>query len=201
MTGTSILGANRSARAGRVALSVWLAVLGVATAIAEARGAAARQPLEPARVVEAYIRAINNGDAVGAATMFADHAVWVRAPAGGPCSRQSPCVGRTEILAGIQATAMPQRWCLTPVDQTITGNVVNGRWEIRSDNDRAIGIERVVFAVLMWVSDGEIVAQYVIHDLSDAQTALNAEIRAGRHPPGPPIPNPAVPCGETAAGD
>ncbi len=129
-----------------------------------------------------------------AAAFFADDAIWVRTVATGPCSRQSPCLGRPAILAQFQVEAAI-RQCITVVDQAVHGNVVVSHFEVRSDTLRRNGIERTRTVSMALVDQGKIVARFNFSDLSDPQTAANAAIGAGRQAPGAPIPNPATPCG------
>ncbi len=156
------------------------------------------QDADPADVVAAA-QAARSGDLAltdpeAAADFFTDNAIWVRVPATGPCSRQSPCIGRPAILAQIKVDAAVHL-CITMGDQTVNGNVVVSRYEVRSDTFRQRGIERTLTVQMALVDQGKIAAQYNLADLSDPQTAANAAIAAGTQAPGTPIPDPAAPCG------
>src|SRR4051812_46589431 len=64
---------------------------------------------DPAAVAAAAQAARSGNDPAAAAAFFTDNAIWVRTVATGPCSRQSPCVGRPAILAQFQVeTAIHQ---------------------------------------------------------------------------------------------
>ena len=152
------------------------------------------QGADPAAVVAAAQAARSGDNAAAAAAFFSDNAIWVRTVATGPCSRQSPCVGRAAILAQFQAEVAIHQ-CVTVIDQTVTGGAVVSHFEVRSDTLRRNGIERSLTVSLAQVDQGKIVAQYNIYDLSDSQTAANVAIGAGTQAPGAPIPNPATPCG------
>ena len=152
------------------------------------------QDADPAAVVAAAQVARSGDDATAAAAFYTDNAIWVRTVATGPCSRQSPCIGRPAILAQFQVEAAIHQ-CITIVDQTVNGGVVVSHYEVRSDTLRRNGIERTLTVSMSLVDQGRIVAQYNFSDLSDSETAANAAIGAGTQAPGASIPNPATRCG------
>jgi hypothetical protein len=152
------------------------------------------QGTDPATVIAAAQDARSGDDAAAAAGFFSDNAIWVRTVATGPCSRQSPCIGRPAILAQFQVEAAIHQ-CVAVVDQTVNGGVVVSHYEVRSDTLRRNGIERTLTVSMALVDQVKIVAKYTFSDLSDSQTAANAAIGAGTQAPGPPIPNPATRCG------
>ena len=98
------------------------------------------QDADPADVVAAAQAARSGDDSEAAADFFTDNAIWVRVPATGPCSRQSPCLGRPAILAQFKVEAAIHQ-CITMGDQTVNGNVVVSHYEVRSDTFRQRGIE------------------------------------------------------------
>ena len=149
---------------------------------------------DPAAVVAAAQAARSGDDPEAAANFFTENAIWVRVVATGPCSRQSPCIGRPAILAQFKVEAAIHQ-CITMGDQTVNGNVVVSHYEVRSDTLRQRGIERTLTVSMALVDQGKIAAQYNLADLSDPQTAANAAITAGTQAPGTPIPDPAAPCG------
>jgi hypothetical protein len=171
-----------------LALSVVLLVPIAVSVQAQDEGA------DPAAVVAAAQAARSGDNAAAAAAFFSDNAIWVRTVATGPCSRQSPCVGRAAILAQFQLEAAIHQ-CVTVVDQTVNGGAVVSHFEVRSDTLRRNGIERSLTVSMAQVEQGKIVAQYNVYDLSDPQTAANVAIGAGTQMPGASIPNPATPCG------
>src|SRR5712691_4717511 len=79
-------------------LSVSLLTLSPGSGTATAQGQAA----DRASALYAYADAYNSGDAVAAAATFTDNAVWVSPAATGPCSQQTPCLGRAAILSRLQ---------------------------------------------------------------------------------------------------
>src|SRR5437870_1173065 len=126
------------------------------------------QGADPAAVVAAAQAARSGDNAAAAAAFFSDNAIWVRTVATGPCSRQSPCVGRAAILAQFQVEAAIHQ-CVTVVDQTVTGGAVVSHFEVRSDTLRRNGIERSLTVSMAQVDEGKIVAQYNIYELSDSK--------------------------------
>ena len=152
------------------------------------------QDADPAAVVAAAQAARSGDDPEAAADFFTENAIWVRTVATGPCSRQSPCIGRPAILAQFKVEAAIHQ-CITIVDQAVNGNAVVSHYEVRSDTLRERGIERTLTVSMSLVDQGKIAAQYNLADLSDPQTAANAAIGAGTQAAGTPIPDPSAPCG------
>lgn len=175
-----------------------LATLGIGLLLALAPGlgtaAAQEEGADLASALHAYVDAYNGGDADAAAATFTDNAVWVSPAATGPCSQQTPCLGRDAIHRQLQAGVAAHQ-CLTLLDTTVIGSAVAAPIELRRDDFREIGIERTRNVWLVQVSQGKLVALYVLNDLADPQTSEYRAIRAGTQAPGEPIPNPATPCG------
>jgi hypothetical protein len=155
---------------------------------------AQEEPADPVSALHAYVNAYNSGDAVAAAATFTDNAVWVRPPASGLCSQQTPCLGRAAILSRLQ-DGVADNQCLTILDTTVIGSAVAASIEVRSDSIRASGIERIRNVWLVQVSQGKLAALYVVNDLTDPQTNQFRAIQVGTQAPGEPIPSPATPCG------
>jgi len=61
------------------------------------------------------------------------------------------------------------------------------RAELRTDGNRARGIERVLQTWLVQVPQDKITNLYEMNDLADPQTAAQAAIVAGTQAPGTPI--------------
>src|SRR5262249_14717986 len=149
---------------------------------------------DPTDAVRTHVEALDRGDAVAAAAVFADTAVHIHPLATGLCSRQSPCSGRAAILADLK-NRVADHYCLALLDLATTGSIVRGAAELRSDTLRSLGIERVLVASTWVVVNQQATALFVVPDLSDPQTAASAAISAGSQAPGAPIPTPATPCG------
>lgn len=174
-----------------------LATLGIGLLLALAPGlgtAAAQEEAADPAVLQAYVDAYNSGDAAAAAANFTDYAVWVRPPATGPCSQQTPCVGRDAILRQLQAGVAAHQ-CLTLLDTTVIGSAVAAHIELRADSQRTVGVERQINVWLVQVAEDKIANLYVLNDLTDPQTNDWRAVQAGTQAPGEPIPNPATPCG------
>ena len=149
---------------------------------------------DPMSVVQAYVKALDSGDAAAAASVFADNAIHIHPIAAGACSRQSPCIGRRAILDDLRNRTADHQ-CITLLDGAVNGSIVRGLAELRNDSLRAMGIERMLVSSTWLVAGGKAVALYVLPDLTDAQTAASAAISAGIQEPGAPLPSPSVACG------
>jgi len=157
-------------------------------------GVAAADEQDPTSVVETYVRALDSGDAVGAASVFMDNAIHIHPIAAGACSRQSPCIGRKAILDDLRNRTADHQ-CLTLLDVAVNGSIVRGNAELRNDTLRAIGIERMMVSSTWLVAGGKAAALFVVPDLSDPQTAASAAISAGMEAPGAPLASPSSYCG------
>jgi len=156
-------------------------------------GVAAADEQDPRSVVETYVRALDSGDAVGAASVFTDTAIHIHPIAAGACSRQSPCIGRKAILDDLRNRTVDHQ-CLTLLDVLVNGSIVRGNAELRNDTLRAIGIERMLVSSTWLVVGGKAAALFVVPDLSDPQTAASAAISAGMQDPGAPPSSPTSSC-------
>jgi ketosteroid isomerase-like protein len=145
-------------------------------------------------VLYAYANAYNSGDPVAAAARFTENAVWVSPRATGPVSQQTPGIGRTAILTQLQNGALNHN-CLTILDTAVVGSLVTATVEVRGDNMRAGGVDRIRVGWLVQVSEDKIAALYVLHDLTDPQTNEWRAIQAGSQAAGAPLPDPAIPGG------
>ena len=145
-------------------------------------------------VVQAYVQALDSGNAAAAAAVFSDTAIHIHPIAAGACSRQSPCIGRKAILDDLRNRTADHQ-CITLLDGAVNGSVVRGQAELRNDTLRSIGIERMVVSSTWLITDGKAAALFVLPDLTDPQTAASAAISAGMQQPGEPVPPPTTPCG------
>ena len=148
--------------------------------------AAAAQQSERVAVVNRYLDAWSRGDVDEALSAFADNAVFIAARVTGPCAAQTPC----NDLAGIRAQldfAVGIHICQTLRNVQVSGSVVTGQFETRTDVDRANGVERVVRSFMAQIPNDKITFFAVLNDLSDPQTAGTQRADA-------PLPNPETPC-------
>lgn len=152
------------------------------------------QEADPMSVIQAYVRALDSGDAGAAAAVFTDSAIHIHPIAVGACSRQSPCIGRKAILDDLRNRTADHQ-CITLLDGAVNGSVVRGQAELRNDTLRSMGIERMVVSSTWLVTGGKAAALYVLPDLTDPQTAASAAISAGMQEPGAPLPTPSTSCG------
>lgn len=147
---------------------------------------AAAQQAERAAVVSRFLDAWSRADVDAALSAFADNAVFVAARPTGPCAAATPC----NDLAGIRAQiefAVGIHICQTLRDVQVAGSVVTGRIEVRSDPDRANGVERIERVFVAQIPGDKITFFAALNDLTDPQTAGTQRASA-------PLPNPSTPC-------
>jgi len=147
---------------------------------------AAAQQSERVAVVRGFLDAWSRHDVDAALSAFADDAVFIAARPTGPCGAQTPCTG----LAGIRQQlefAVGINICQTLRNVQVSGAVVTGQFETRTDIDRANGVERVVRVFMAQIPNDKITFFALVNDLSDPQTA-------GTQAPRAPLPNPATSC-------
>ncbi len=147
---------------------------------------AAAQQSGRAAVVSGMLDAWSRGDVDGALSAFADDAVFIAARVTGPCATTTPCTD----LAGVRQQlefAVGLNICQTLRTVAVTGSVVLGQFETRTDTDRARGVERLLRSFMAQIPTDKITFFAVLNDLTDPQTAGTLGPRA-------PLPNPATPC-------
>lgn len=150
---------------------------------------AAAQQAERLAVMTGLFDAWSRGDVDEALSAFADNAVFIGARETGSCSAQTPCTD----LAGIRQTLVGNaaiHLCQTIRNVEVSGTVVLGQFETRSDNDRANGVERLLRSFIAQIPNDKITFFAVVNDLSDPQTAFTAAVAAGTQAPRAPLPNP-----------
>jgi len=142
------------------------------------RSSAASQ-VDRATIVQQWVDARNRGDADGVLALQTENAVWIA----GPCAAQSPCLSdRIRALVESNAATHSRFSLSTP---QIAGSLVTGRYELRSDTNCNAGVERVVGTVLLSIPQDKIALYVGVNDVTDAQTAMNLAVAAGRQPAGP----------------
>lgn len=137
-------------------------------------------------MVSGFFNAWSRGDVDAALSAFADNAVFIGARATGPCSQQSPCTGLAGVRQQIEF-GVGIHVCQTIRNVEVSGAVVLGQFETRTDIDRANGVERVLRSFIAQIPDDKITFFAAVNDLSDPQTA-------GTQAPRAPLPNPETPC-------
>jgi len=129
----------------------------------------------------------SRGDVDEALSYFAENAVFIAARPTGPCGAQTPC----SDLAGIRQQiefGVGIHICQTLRDVGVSGAVVHGQYETRTDVDRAKGVERLLRAFMAQIPNDKITFFAVVNDLSDPQTAGTLVA------PSLQLPNPETPC-------
>jgi hypothetical protein len=181
-----------------LAISIVLAlVVGSALALYGRTAPAQAQQVvqsDRAAVIEAYFNAINHGDVNGAAAAFASDAVFSGSSLRGNCSQSVPCTDSAGILQNL-TRFVSSHDCRVLHTISVSGAVVTGQSELRSDNIRQNGVDHIMEDFIALVPAGQITYWSNLIDLADPQTALNHAINLGTvKPVNPPIPNPATPC-------
>src|SRR5437667_364913 len=127
-----------------IGLLVPATLIGVAlvSMVGNAHPVAAQQD-ERLAVVSGYFDAIARGDVDGALSAFADNAVFMGARSQGPCWRQSPCTDLAGIRQYLELDVAGHA-CHMIRSVEVSGVVVLGHLEFRSDNARANGVERTL---------------------------------------------------------
>ena len=153
--------------------------------VGTARPAAAQQA-ERVAVVSRFLDAWSRGDVDEALSAFADNAIFIAARPTGPCGGQTPCTDLAGIRAQIEF-AVGIHICQTLRNVQVSGSVVTGQFETRTDLDRANGVERLKRSFIAQVRNDKITFFSVLNDFTDPQTA-------GTQTTGAPLPNPETPC-------
>lgn len=159
--------------------------LALLTTVGNPSPVAAQQP-ERLAVVSGLLDAWSRGAVDEALSAFADDAVFIAARATGPCATKTPCTGLEDVRRQIDF-GVGIHICQTLRTATVSGSVVLGQLEARTDTDRANGVERLQRSFIAQVPNDKITFFAVLNDLSDPQTAGTLGSRA-------PLPNPETPC-------
>ncbi len=147
---------------------------------------AAAQDDERVAVVSGFLDAWSRAEVDEALSAFDDNAVFIAARVTGPCAGGTPCTG----LAGIREQldfAVGLHICQTLRNVQVSGSVVTGQFETRTNVDRARGVERLKRSFIAQIPSDKITFFAVLNDLSDPQTA-------GTQTASAPLPNPETPC-------
>src|SRR5215831_4837006 len=127
---------------------------------------------DPAALLTKLVETINRGDAAGTLALYADDAVF-DVP-GGLCAA-APCVGKATIQKELESR-VADKFHLTLLKTYVSGDLVTGRFEVRSDTVKKAGIERTIGWAIFEVKGNKIVyLRGAIPDRSDSQTARFAE--------------------------
>lgn len=129
--------------------------------VASTAGAAQEDPIA---IRNKYEEAISGGDVDTALALFADDAVL---QVGSSCP---PCVGKARIREWLEARVKEKaHW--TTIANSLSGNVLTSRVEVRHDRTRKAGVERIINRVFTEVKGGKIVSMRAAPELSDPETA------------------------------
>jgi ketosteroid isomerase-like protein len=127
---------------------------------------------DPEALLKKYVEAINRGDVAGVLAMFADDAVF-DVP-GGLCAA-APCVGKATIQKELESR-VADKFHFTILKTYISGNVLTGRFEFRSDTIKKAGVERIIgWGIFEMKGDKISYLRGAIPDRSDSETARFAE--------------------------
>ena len=159
-------------------------VVGLAALLVPAVGtpvsASAASQVDRAALVQQWFDARNRGDVEGVFALQTENAVWIAGPT---CLAQSPCLADGIRAVAETNAATHARFSLNNLQ--VAGSIVTARYELRSDTNCNAGVERVVGTVLLNIPQDKIALYVGVNDVTDAQTATNLAVTAGRQPPGP----------------
>lgn len=146
---------------------------------------------DPGSVASRWSEVLNSGDANAVADLFTDNAVFI---GGAPCNIGSPCIGTPAIVQRVQTGAAQHQKQTATATPLVAGSLVQLRWEGRSDDRQAAGVERSVTDGQVVVQGNKIAAFASQQDLSDAQTLKFQLSPAKQAPGGQSSAKPAVPA-------
>jgi hypothetical protein len=126
--------------------------------------------LAPGQVVDSFLAAQSTGDAEGALRLLAVDAV-VEAAVPDACAPPNACVGRSDIQTNFLRGVVNAHPRLTPMEQTVDGDVVTTRVEVSNDGVRSAGFGRYIVTTTATIAGTQIVKFSVVRDLSDPETA------------------------------
>ena len=144
----------------------------LASAITLAASTVALAQSDPAALVKKLVEAIARGDAAGALALYADDAIF-DVPEG--LCAAAPCVGKATIQKELESR-VADKFHFTILKTYISGNVLTGRFEFRSDTIKKAGVERIIGWGIFEVKGDKIsYLRGAIPDRSDSETARFAE--------------------------
>ena len=134
---------------------------------------------DPAALLTKLAEAIARGDAAGALALYADDAVF---DVPERLCAAAPCVGKATIQKELESR-VADKFHFTILKTYVSGNVVTGRFEFRSDTIKKAGVERIIGWGIFEVKGDKIVhLRGGIPDRSDSQTARFAEWQRAQPP-------------------
>ena len=102
-----------------------------------------------------FFTAEGRGDADAAAVQLAGNGIWAQEATQDPCYRAHPCTDAAGIRAGLQF-ANAQHQCLAVIELNVASAVVTGRFEVRNDAFRGIGLEHAFQSFMALVPQDKI---------------------------------------------
>ncbi len=136
--------------------------------------AASAQETDPDAVFDEFVDAVNGGDVDAALALFTEDATWTR---GGRCP-PGACVG-TDAIRGELQKDVADHHQIVIIEVEVSGSMLTGRTELRTDVTRAEGIERAIQTVTLEFYGEKISSLEIAPDFTDPMTA---ELRARRLP-------------------
>ncbi len=150
------------------------------------------QDVDRAAVVLRWLDAVNHGDLDTAVAQFAGDAFYVGTRSQGNCSLQTPCTDGAGIRQQLQGNIAIHS-CSTVLNLQVSGAIVTGERELRTDTTRAEGIDRELQFFMVQVPQDKITWFAGVFDVADPQTAMGIA-NAGNTQPAGAAPNPPSPC-------
>ncbi len=140
---------------------------------------------DPATLLQRFTDARNRGDIAGAVALLTDDVRFAEGPS---CTADSPCIGVAAARATLEDGNRVHVQVMVVGTTVMTGTTVRFRAEVRFDNVRTPGVERIIVNGTMDVRGGKIASYIDVPDMSDAQTAklLAAQSPPQGLPPAPP---------------
>jgi uncharacterized protein (TIGR02246 family) len=126
---------------------------------------------------EAYIAAVNSGDAEAVVALYAPDAEFL---GGGGCT-PVPCQGTTAIRRAYD-TLVAQHTQVTLLEQSADGDTLHARTEFRNDLTQLAGVDRIVSNVTLQLNGDMIASLRAESDLTDEQTAHFIEVLRSSRP-------------------
>jgi hypothetical protein len=161
---------------------------GMATDAAAASAVSVAAQDDPATVVRRFFDARNRYDVEGTLALVTDDYHHVGGPA---CPAAKPCVGKDAFRPSLQGSIMNRSQFTIVGAPQVTGTKVVARIEVRGDDVRRAGVERIVLTVTMEVRGDQLASHVAVPDASDPQTAQYLAFIQNQ--PGTGAPTPGMP--------
>ena len=134
--------------------------------------------VDPGALRKQHMEAIDDrGDLAGALALYTDDAV-IDGP--GLCAA-APCVGKAAIQKELERR-VAAKGRATTISDCVSGNVLTSRFEVRSDQIREAGVERIVVWEIIEIRGDKISSVRGLSERTDPQTARFLEWRRLQQP-------------------